>query len=267
VLVLAREEARLLGHPYIGTEHILLGLIAEGEGIAASALGSLGISLEAVREKVEEAIGPAVDTAAGGSPPFTPRAKKVLELALREALQLGHNYIGTEHMLLGLVREGEGVAAQVLLSLGDDLSRIRQVVIQLLSGYASREKAVAGAAREHSFAREVMQVGASWRLEVVWPGRTPEAFEAASRQLTEMFNRLEGPEGGELDTSAVLVRSVETEEGPGLQLTVNGPAPVAPTAGPEVPAEGGAPSAGAPGSGDRKTDEPAAEPGGQGGDG
>ena len=113
VLVLAQEEARLLNHSFIGTEHILLGLIHEGEGLAAKALESLGISLEAVREKVEETIGPA-GSAPTGSPPFTPRAKKVLELSLREALQLGHNYIGTEHMLLGLVREGEGVAAQVL---------------------------------------------------------------------------------------------------------------------------------------------------------
>src|SRR5271166_3800456 len=131
VLVLAQEEARLLNHSFIGTEHILLGLIHEGEGLAAKALESLGISLEAVREKVQETIGPAGSTGPTGSPPFTPRAKKVLELSLREALQLGHNYIGTEHMLLGLVREGEGVAAQVLVSLGADLSRVRQQVIQL----------------------------------------------------------------------------------------------------------------------------------------
>ncbi|HVA75304.1 MAG TPA: ATP-dependent Clp protease ATP-binding subunit [Acidimicrobiales bacterium] len=147
VLVLAQEEARLLNHNFIGTEHILLGLIHEGEGVAAKALESLGISLEAVREKVEETIGPA-GSSTTGSPPFTPRAKKVLELSLREALQLGHNYIGTEHMLLGLVREGEGVAAQVLVSLGADLSRVRQQVIQLLSGYQSpggKEGAPAGA--------------------------------------------------------------------------------------------------------------------------
>jgi len=144
VLVLAQEEARLLNHSFIGTEHILLGLIHEGEGLAAKALESLGISLEAVREKVEETIGPA-GSAPTGSPPFTPRAKKVLELSLREALQLGHNYIGTEHMLLGLVREGEGVAAQVLQSLGADLPRVRQQVIQLLSGYQGRETAGATA--------------------------------------------------------------------------------------------------------------------------
>jgi ATP-dependent Clp protease ATP-binding subunit ClpC len=136
VLVLAQEEARLLNHGFIGTEHILLGLIHEGEGIAARALEQLDVSLEAVRQRVEETIGVA-GTPLTGSPPFTPRAKKVLELSLREALQLGHNYIGTEHLLLGLVREGEGVAAQVLISSGVDLARVRQQVILLLSEYAS----------------------------------------------------------------------------------------------------------------------------------
>ncbi len=134
VVVLAQEEARLLQHNYIGTEHILLGLIHEGEGVAAKALESLGISLEAVRQQVEEIIGQG-GSSPSGHIPFTPRAKKVLELSLREALQLGHNYIGTEHILLGLIREGEGVAAQVLVKLGADLSRVRQQVIQLLSGY------------------------------------------------------------------------------------------------------------------------------------
>jgi ATP-dependent Clp protease ATP-binding subunit ClpC len=134
VVVLAQEEARLLHHNYIGTEHILLGLIHEGEGVAAKALESLGISLEAVRSQVEEIIGQG-GSSPSGHIPFTPRAKKVLELSLREALQLGHNYIGTEHILLGLIREGEGVAAQVLVKLGADLSRVRQQVIQLLSGY------------------------------------------------------------------------------------------------------------------------------------
>src|SRR5215213_648008 len=136
VVVLAQEEARLLNHNYIGTEHILLGLIHEGEGVAAKALESLGISLEAVRAQVEEIIGHG-GTAPSGHIPFTPRAKKVLELSLREALQLGHNYIGTEHILLGLIREGEGVAAQVLVKLGADLNRVRQ----LLSGYQGKEPA------------------------------------------------------------------------------------------------------------------------------
>ena len=145
VVVLAQEEARLLNHNYIGTEHILLGLIHEGEGVAAKALESLGISLEAVRAQVEEIIGHG-GQAPSGHIPFTPRAKKVLELSLREALQLGHNYIGTEHILLGLIREGEGVAAQVLVKLGADLSRVRQQVIQLLSGYAGQKEGQAATA-------------------------------------------------------------------------------------------------------------------------
>ena len=143
VVVLAQEEARLLNHNYIGTEHILLGLIHEGEGVAAKALESLGISLEAVRNQVEEIIGQG-GSSPSGHIPFTPRAKKVLELSLREALQLGHNYIGTEHILLGLIREGEGVAAQVLVKLGADLSRVRQQVIQLLSGYSGSGSAEGG---------------------------------------------------------------------------------------------------------------------------
>ena len=149
VVVLAQEEARMLNHNYIGTEHILLGLIHEGEGVAAKALESLGISLEAVRQQVEEIIGQG-QQAPSGHIPFTPRAKKVLELSLREALQLGHNYIGTEHILLGLIREGEGVAAQVLVKLGADLNRVRQQVIQLLHGYQGKEPAGAGASSEQS---------------------------------------------------------------------------------------------------------------------
>jgi ATP-dependent Clp protease ATP-binding subunit ClpC len=147
VVVLAQEEARLLNHNYIGTEHILLGLIHEGEGVAAKALESLGISLEAVRKQVEEIIGQGTQSPSGHIP-FTPRAKKVLELSLREALQLGHNYIGTEHILLGLIREGEGVAAQVLVKLGADLSRVRQQVIQLLSGYSGPGSGQSGSGSE-----------------------------------------------------------------------------------------------------------------------
>lgn len=134
VVVLAQEEARNLNHNYIGTEHILLGLIHEGEGVAAQALEAMGISLESVREQVEEIIGQGTE-APSGHIPFTPRAKKVLEYSLHEALQLGHNYIGTEHILLGLIREGDGVAAQVLTNLGADLPSVRQQVIQLLNGY------------------------------------------------------------------------------------------------------------------------------------
>jgi ATP-dependent Clp protease ATP-binding subunit ClpC len=147
VVVLAQEEARLLNHNYIGTEHILLGLIHEGEGVAAKALESLGISLDKVRQQVEEIIG-AGQSPPSGHIPFTPRAKKVLELSLREALQLGHNYIGTEHILLGLIREGEGVAAQVLVKLGADLGRVRQQVIQLLSGYSGAKETPGGGGGE-----------------------------------------------------------------------------------------------------------------------
>jgi ATP-dependent Clp protease ATP-binding subunit ClpA len=133
VVVLAQEEARLLNHNYLGTEHLLLGLIHEGQGVAAKALESLGISQEAVQAQVEEIIGQG-EVAPSGHIPFTPRAKKVLELSLREAKQLGHNYIGTEHILLGLIREGEGVAAQVLVRLGAELSPTRRQVIGLLTG-------------------------------------------------------------------------------------------------------------------------------------
>ncbi len=138
VVVLAQEEARMLNHNYIGTEHILLGLIHEGEGLAAKALESLGISLDAVRQQVEEIIGQG-QQAPSGHIPFTPRVKKVLELTQQAALQLGHSYIGTEHILLGLIREGDGVAAQVLIRLGADLNRVRQQVIALL--YQSKELA------------------------------------------------------------------------------------------------------------------------------
>jgi Clp amino terminal domain, pathogenicity island component len=138
VVVLAQDEARRLNHNYIGTEHILLGLIHEGEGVAARALQSLGISLEAVRQQIEEIIGRG-QQAPSGHIPFTPRAKKVLELSLRESLQLGHTYIGTEHILLGLIHEGDGVAAQVLVRLGADMNRVREQVIELLHGHQAEE--------------------------------------------------------------------------------------------------------------------------------
>ncbi|HVF52055.1 MAG TPA: ATP-dependent Clp protease ATP-binding subunit [Actinomycetota bacterium] len=174
VVVLAQEEARLLNHSYIGTEHILLGLIHEGEGVAAKALESLGISLEKVRQQVEDMIGVG-QSPPSGHIPFTPRAKKVLELSLREALQLGHNYIGTEHILLGLIREGEGVAAQVLVKLGADLTKVRQQVIQLLSGYTgSKESAGAagGEAQQGSlvldqFGRNLTQLARENKLDPV----------------------------------------------------------------------------------------------------
>ncbi len=144
VIVLALEEARLLNHDSIGTEHILLGLLRGGEGVAAQALESLGIDLEAVRQEVVEITGQG-DQAPPEHIPFTARAKRVLELSLREAMQLGHNYIGTEHILLGLVREGDGVAAQVLVKLGADLNQVRHQVIQLLAAGPSARVTAAGA--------------------------------------------------------------------------------------------------------------------------
>jgi hypothetical protein len=150
VVVLAQEEARMLNHNYIGTEHILLGLSHEGEGVAAKALESLGISLDAVRQQVEEIIGPG-QQAPSGHIPFTPRTKKVLELSRREMSRLGHNYVGTEHILLGLIREGDGVGAQVLITLGADLNRLRQQVIQLLHGHQPNEPGPArSAVRENT---------------------------------------------------------------------------------------------------------------------
>ena len=135
----------MLNHNYIGTEHILLGLLRVEDGLAAKALTSMGVSLEAVRRDVGEIVGRG-SVVPGGHIPFTPRAKKVLELSLREALQLGHNYIGTEHILLGLLREGKGVAAQVLQKLGADLNRVRQTVVQLLPGYTAETEAAGGEA-------------------------------------------------------------------------------------------------------------------------
>ena len=143
VVVLAQEEARMLNHNYIGTEHILLGLIREREGVAARALESLGIGLETARQRVEETIGRGPRAPSGGIP-FTPRAKTVLELSLREARALRHNHIGTEHILLGLIREGDGAAAHVLAGLGADLDRARQQVIKLLNDQHSRKQGPAG---------------------------------------------------------------------------------------------------------------------------
>src|SRR5213594_3603283 len=172
VVVLAQQEARMLDHNYIGTEHILLGLIHEGEGVAAQALTTMGIGLDAVRGQVEQIIGQG-QAAPTGHIPFTPRAKKVLELSLREALQLGHNYIGTEHILLGLIREGEGVAAQVLQKLGADLNRVRQQVIQLLQGYAGKgegqpgEQAPQGSMVLDQFGRNLTQLARDAKLDPV----------------------------------------------------------------------------------------------------
>jgi ATP-dependent Clp protease ATP-binding subunit ClpA len=194
VVVLGQEEARLLNHNYIGSEHLLLGLIHEGEGIAALALESLGISLEAVRAQVEEIIGQG-QSAPVGHIPFTPRAKKVLELSLREALQLGHNYIGTEHILLGLIREGQGVAAKVLVKLGADLPRVRQQVIQLLSGYVGgRETAE--------------QVGARTRLVRM---TVPDDLREAEQQLAQVRRQKEAAIAAEDFEQAAGLRDQERQ--------------------------------------------------------
>jgi ATP-dependent Clp protease ATP-binding subunit ClpA len=182
-VALAQEEATRLDHNYIGTEHILLGLLHEGTGVAARALDSLGISLDAVRQQVEEIIGRGQQTLSGHIP-FTPRAKKVLELSFRESQQLGHNYIGTEHILLGLLREGDGVAAQVLVKLGADMNRVRQQVIQLLHGHPAEEP-VSG---PYTAQKLRMQPGVQARLEAV------------EQRLTAIEQRIgTGPDTSDLD--------------------------------------------------------------------
>jgi hypothetical protein len=191
VVVLAEEEARMLDHNWIGTEHLLLGLIREGEGVAAKALESLGISLQPMRQQVEEIIGRGQQVPSEVIP-FTPRSKKVLELSLLEAMQLGHDYIDTEHILLGLIREGDGVAAQVLVKLGADLNRVRQQVLRLLHGLQAKEPAAArSAAREH-----MLLSGAQARLEAVEarlaaieqrPGTGPDTSD-----LDEQIDRVRG---------------------------------------------------------------------------
>jgi len=187
---LADEEARRLNHSYIGTEHILLGLIREGEGVAARALESLGISLDDVRRQVEQIIGQGQQEP-HEQIPYTPRAKKVLELSLREAKQLGHHYIGTEHILLGLIREGHGVAAQVLTELGADLNRVRQQVIQLLHGSQGQQPMTGPAGTRLGQSR--------WKMR----GRQAEIreyVEAIGSQLAAIELRVgAGPEIGDLD--------------------------------------------------------------------
>jgi ATP-dependent Clp protease ATP-binding subunit ClpC len=190
VVVLAQQEARRLDHNYIGTEHILLGLIHEGEGVAARALKALGISLDGVRQQVEEIIGRG-QQAPSGHIPFTPRAKKVLELSLRESLQLGHDYIGTEHILLGLLREGDGVGAQVLVRLGAELNQVRQQVIQLLQGYQEKERVSA-----RSTAGELRLLPA-----------VNARLEAVERRLTAIEQRVgTGPDLSDLDEQIARVR-------------------------------------------------------------
>jgi ATP-dependent Clp protease ATP-binding subunit ClpC len=201
VVVLAQEEARLLKHNYIGTEHILLGLVREREGIAAQALQALGIGLEAVREQVQEIIGTG-QHAPSGTIPFTPRAKKVLELSLREAMQLDDGYIGTEHILLGLIREGEGVAAQVLIKLDGNLNKVRQQVIRMKAGTPATEEMPAAAAgpaestggpESAGPAESARRVASAGRAESASQGGRINPAESASltAKLTEALSRLD----------------------------------------------------------------------------
>ena len=204
VVVLAQEEARLLKHGYIGTEHILLGLIREDQGIAAKALKALDIELQTVRDRVKELCGEGDQEKLEGHIPFTPRAKLVLELSLREALELGHTYIGTEHILLGLVREGEGVAAQVLVALGADLNRVRHRVIGLLTGTLG---ALPGRGERSDPA------GLSVQRQVVTARRERTLASGFRVRLNELESRLTavelrvgfGPDVRDLDTEIVRV--------------------------------------------------------------
>jgi ATP-dependent Clp protease ATP-binding subunit ClpA len=197
VVALAQEEARMLNHNYIGTEHLLLGLIREGEGVAAKALESLEVSLEMIRQQVEEIVGLG-QAAPTGHIPFTARTKKVLELSLREALPLGNTYIGTEHLLLGLIREREGVAAQVLQKLGADLDRVRQQVIQLLSEYTGGKESAPSRAASRPVSTEPIESPGEEEGEGVGP-RCPtcRAWVGQGGQATSTVIEVPDATGGE----------------------------------------------------------------------
>jgi hypothetical protein len=212
VLVMAQEEARRLNNSFVGTEHILLGLLHDGEGIAAKALGQMNISLAAARDEVVATVGPS-DAAPTGSPHLTQRATKVLELAQREAGQLGHNYIGTEHILLGIVRDHEGVAAQVLVNLGAELSRVRQAVIQLLTRYHPDYRP----APMRRTTEEVLPPGDTWSVRAVRVGRGPEVLANAY----DAIGKLAGLLGVDLDDERISVTSVETTDGAGISVSLN----------------------------------------------
>jgi ATP-dependent Clp protease ATP-binding subunit ClpC len=206
-VVHAQEEARLLRHNYIGTEHILLGLLREGDGIAAKALNALGVSSDAVRRKVTEIIGEG-DQSPSGHIPFTPRAKKVLELSLREALQLKHNYIGTEHILLGLIREGEGVAAQVLVQLGADLDRVRQQVTQLLAGMSGDPSTEMPTARRRRTPAAEEVVAAAEELAGGSPMGSHHLLEALARSEDSAAAKVFATLGVDADTLATTIDEV-----------------------------------------------------------
>jgi ATP-dependent Clp protease ATP-binding subunit ClpA len=217
VVVLAQEEARLLNHNYIGTEHLLLGLVHEGEGVAARALESLGVSLDAVRQQVEEIIGQG-DRAPTGHIPFTPRAKKVIELAGREASDLGHNYVGTEHLLLGLIREGDGVAAQTLAKLGVDLAGVRLQVVELLhgragSGLLSQRPRRGKRARDRLFDDALLRVDSlDRRLAAIerWVGMRPDVSDL-DQQISQVRRDKESAIDAQDFEAAAVLRDKEKE--------------------------------------------------------
>jgi ATP-dependent Clp protease ATP-binding subunit ClpC len=190
VVVLAQDEARTLKHNYIGTEHILLGLLREEEGLAARVLGALDITLEGVRAQVGHIVGQG-DEVTTGQIPFTPRAKKVLELSLREALELGHNYIGTEHILLGLVRENEGVATRILLDFNADADKIRNEIIRVLSGVGPELPRVPRQARQAPFLLEALERA---KVRLIDEQRFEEAaaLRDKQRRLDDLLAEIQG---------------------------------------------------------------------------
>jgi ATP-dependent Clp protease ATP-binding subunit ClpA len=217
VVVLAQEEARMLNHNYIGTEHLLLGLVHEGEGVAARALESVGVSLNAVRQQVEEIIGQG-EQAPTGHIPFTPRAKKVIELAGREANDLGHNYVGTEHLLLGLIREGDGVAAQTLAKLGVDLAGVRLQVVDLLhgragSGLLSQRPRRGKRARDRLFDDALVRVDSlDRRLAAIerWVGMRPDMSDL-DQQISQVRRDKESAIDAQDFEAAAALRDKEKE--------------------------------------------------------
>jgi ATP-dependent Clp protease ATP-binding subunit ClpC len=193
VVVLAQEEARRLKHHYVGSEHILLGLIHDGEGVAATALQSLGVSLEVARHQVEEIIGQGRQ-ASSEHMPFTPRVKKVLELSYREAMKLGHSYIGTGHLLLGLVREGDGVAAQTLAALGVDLPTVKRQVLQQLSAYAGDEEGTSTVERDEDLVDDELELPDEEVLEqaaFMLSANVAEEIRALLRDIAKRVERIE----------------------------------------------------------------------------
>jgi Clp amino terminal domain, pathogenicity island component len=225
VLVMAQEEARSLQHGFIGTEHILLGLMDDGDSVAARVLAGFGATADRVRARVIDVVGVGHGQGGSGSPPFTPRAKKVLELSLREALQLHHQHIGTGHMLLGLLREGEGVAALVLVEMGLDLSTVRAEVINLLEvepvppsetrhgNLPTRAITRAGPASTWFVAGKV------WTGVVVRAGRFPADYASAFDELVVLASDV-GLDIHEADPGDIVVNSVETDAGPGIEVRV-----------------------------------------------